>query len=272
MVQEPDPSEIRIWDAIENHLISPFHYYGIFDDTELTEISWRNGKYDASALTNLYTANHLWARRVISEVREKFGELSSLKALGFCVTIEHAQFMANQFQRAGIRAKSITSKTSPEEREQLKTDFQNGKLQILFTVDLFNEGVDIPEVNGILMLRPTESATIFLQQLGRGLRKTETKRLVTVLDFVGNHNKEFRFDLRLRKLLGRTRKELESDIENDFPFLPSGCHFELERKAKEVVLRNVKNALPNTWKHCVEELRSLGDVSFKTTYMKQDLM
>ena len=132
---------------------------------------------------------------------------------------------------------------------------------MLFTVDLFNEGVDVPSIDTVLMLRPTESATIFLQQLGRGLRRFEGKDVLTVLDFVGHQRQEFRFDLRYRRLLGRTRRELIQDINEDFPYLPAGCHLELDAVARRIVLDNIRHALPTTWRQRVQELRELGNVS-----------
>ena len=128
---------------------------------------------------------------------------------------------------------------------------------------MFNEGVDIPAIDVVLMLRPTDSATIFLQQLGRGLRKSEQKDVLTVLDFVGHQNKAFRFDLRYRRMLGRSRRQLVSDIQQEFPYLPAGCQIELDHVSREIILSNVKNALPSTWKQRVQELRELGDVSLR---------
>ena len=107
-------------------------------------------------------------------------------------------------------------------------------------MDLFNEGVDLPAIDTVLMLRPTESATIFLQQLGRGLRRFDGKDVLTVLDFVGHQAKEFRFDLRYRRMLGRSRTELVDDIEQDFPYLPAGSRLQLDRVAREIVLDNIR--------------------------------
>ena len=127
----------------------------------------------------------------------------------------------------------------------------------MFSVDLFNEGVDVPAVDTVLMLRPTESPTLFLQQLGRGLRRAPGKGFCTVLDFVGTHRREFRFDRRYRALLGGTRRELERTVQQQFPFLPAGCHVQLDQKATEIVLRSLREAIPSRWPSKVEELRSL---------------
>lgn len=257
--------ELRLWDALEQGLLSPFHYFGIHDGTDLSGVTWRRGTgYDAGELTNVYTADDIWTSKVIAAVGDKIGDPKRMRALGFCVSIEHAEFMADRFRTAGINALAVTSNTSATDRAAALSSLRNGDTQVLFTVDLFNEGVDIPQIDVVLMLRPTESATIFLQQLGRGLRQSKDKDVLTVLDFVGLQGKEFRFDLRYRRLLGRTRKELERDIEEEFPYLPAGCHLELDAVASRIVLDNIRHALPTTWKQRVQELRELGDVSLPT--------
>ncbi len=257
--------ELRLWDALEQGLLSPFHYFGIHDGTDLSGVTWRRGRgYDIAELTNVYTADDMWTSKVIAAVSEKIGEPKQMRALGFCVSIEHAEFMAKRFETAGITALDITSKTTATDRSDALTNLRTGKVQVLFTVDLFNEGVDIPEIDVVLMLRPTESATIFVQQLGRGLRQSRNKDVLTVLDFVGHQGKEFRFDLRYRRLLGRTRLELERDIKDEFPYLPAGCHLELDAVARDIVLNNIRNALPTTWKQRVQELRELGDIPLPT--------
>ena len=256
--------ELRLWDALEQGLLSPFHYFGIHDSSDLSGVKWRRGRgYDSEQLTNIYTGDDLWVSKVLQSVNDKIGDPKSMKALGFCVSIDHAKFMAERFNQSGIRSKSLTSKTPGDERRQALSDLRSGQLQVLFTVDLFNEGVDIPAVDVVLMLRPTESATIFLQQLGRGLRRSDGKDVLTVLDFVGNQSQEFRFDLRYRSMLGRTRRELEDDIVQDFPYLPAGCELSLDAVAREIVLKNVRNALPTSWRDRVRELKDLGATSLK---------
>jgi hypothetical protein len=163
--------------------------------------------------------------------------------------------MADKFNRAGIVSVAISAETGEEERRDALEGLQEGRMRMVFSVDLFNEGVDVPAVDALLMLRPTESGTLFLQQLGRGLRKREGKTVCTVLDFVGLHRAEFRFDMRLRALLGGSRSDVEWQVENGFPFLPAGCHMELDRKASEIVLRSIRLALPTRWNQKVLEMR-----------------
>ena len=257
--------ELRLWDALEQELLTPFHYFGIHDSTDLTNITWRRGKgYDVTELYNLYTGNDIWVAKVLQALVDKISDPSRMRALGFCVSIQHAEFMADRFQRAGIEALAITSKTADNNRRDAINKLRDGKLNILFTVDLFNEGVDIPAVDVVLMLRPTESATIFLQQLGRGLRRADNKDVLTVLDFVGHQRAQFRFDLRYRRMLGRSRRQIESDIKHDFPYLPAGCRIDLDEVTRGIVLKNIKDSLPTLWKRRVEELRSLGDTSLSS--------
>ena len=253
--------ELRLWDALEQELLSPFHYFGIHDGTDLRDVSWRRGRgYDTDELTTKYIEERYWAAQVLQSVQDKVASPSAMRALGFCVSVAHARFMAESFEAAGLRAVAVTGVTPAGEREAALRDLRDGSIQVLFTVDLFNEGVDVPAIDTVLMLRPTESATVFLQQLGRGLRRTRGKDVLTVLDFVGQQRAEFRFDLRYRRLLGRSRKELERDLEQDFPYLPAGCHLELDPVARDIVLKNIRASLPSTWRRRVEELRELGDV------------
>jgi superfamily II DNA or RNA helicase/HKD family nuclease len=255
-------AELRVWDAIDQQYLVPFSYFGVHDGTDLREVPWRRGSgYDPSALTNVLTADHAWARRVVEQLRLKTGDPHAVKALGFCVTIAHARFMADQFRAVGISAVAVWGDSPMDERTAALRDLAAGKVNVVFTVDLFNEGVDVPSVDTLLLLRPTESPTLFLQQLGRGLRRARGKALCTVLDFVGNHRREFRFDRRLRALLGGSRRDVERQIERDFPFLPAGCHMELDPVARDIVLRSIRQALPSDWRTKCEELRLLGDVT-----------
>jgi hypothetical protein len=165
--------------------------------------------------------------------------------------------MARHFNAHGIRSVAIWGDSPKSERESALKDLAAGRVNVVFSVDLFNEGIDIPVLDTVLLLRPTESPTLFLQQLGRGLRKAPDKSYCTVLDFVGTHRKEFRFDRRYRALLGGSRRDLERAVQLGFPFLPAGCHMQLDRKASEIVLRSLRDAIPSQWPAKVDELRSL---------------
>jgi len=252
-------AELRLWDAIGQQHLAPFMYFGIHDGLDLREIPWRRGRdsgYDLEALSAVYTSSDAWARLVVQQVAQH-AEPASMRCLGFCVSIDHARFMARHFTSNGIAAVAVWGDSPRPEREAALRDLAEGRVQVVFSVDLFNEGIDVPSVDTVLMLRPTESPTLFLQQLGRGLRRAKDKAFCTVLDFVGTHRQEFRFDRRYRALLGGTRRDIERAVELRFPFLPAGCHMELDQKASEIVLRSLRDAIPSRWPAKVDELRSL---------------
>jgi superfamily II DNA or RNA helicase len=251
-------AELRLWDAIDQQRLVAFIYYGIHDGLDLRDIPWRRGRgYDPSGLSNLLTANDFQAKFVLKELEHRVDDLARMRVLGFCVSVEHARFMARVFRDAGVSATAIWSDTPDFERRGALADLASRRVNAVFSVDLFNEGIDVPAVDTLLMLRPTDSPTLFLQQLGRGLRRSIGKSVCTVLDFVGHHRKEFRFDRRFRALLGGTRKELTSQVEAGFPFLPAGCHMELDRVAADIVLESIRNAVPSRWTERVEALRGL---------------
>ena len=236
----------------------PFVYYGIHDDVDLREIPWRRGRgYDVEALSNLLTSNDAWANQVLAQLVERVDDAREIRALGFCVSVDHARFMAPVFNRAGVAA-AVWADSPAEERRSALSDLAARRVNVVFSVDLYNEGIDVPTVDTLLLLRPTDSPTLFLQQLGRGLRLCHGKTVCTVLDFVGHHRKEFRFDRRFRALLGGSRKELVEQIRSGFPFLPAGCHMELDPVASEDVLENIREAIPSRWTARVEELRSMA--------------
>jgi superfamily II DNA or RNA helicase len=251
-------AELRLWDAIEQHRLCPFQYYGIHDGISLRDVPWRRGRgYDIDELTNVLTADDARAHLVAKQLQEHVSDVSRMRALGFCVSVKHALFMTRVFNKIGIASVAVSGETDSNLRIQALRDLEAGRTSIVFSVDLFNEGVDVPSVDTVLLLRPTESATLFLQQLGRGLRKHPSKSACTVLDFVGQHRKEFRFDQRFRALLGGSRADVIEQIEKGFPFLPAGCHMQLDRVASEIVIDSIRRAIPSRWAAKVEELRSM---------------
>lgn len=251
-------AELRLWDAIDQGRLTPFIYYGVHDGLDLTSIPWKRGQgYEVEALSNLYTSSEVWARLVLAQLHLHANDSNKMRCLGFCVSIEHARFMAKHFNESGISAVAVWGDSSWAERRDALRQFADGTIRVIFSVDLFNEGIDLPDVDTILMLRPTESATLFMQQLGRGLRKSTKKTVCTVLDFVGTHRSEFRYDQKLRALVGGSRKELENAVMSGFPHLPAGCHMQLDRKSTEIILKSLRAAVPSAWKAKVAELREM---------------
>ena len=252
-------AELRLWDAIDQHKLVPFSYFGVSDSLDLSEIPWTRGRgYDTTALTSVITSTDVWARQVLKQCAEYLGPLNRVRALGFCVSVEHAHYMARIFAEYGVAARAVDGSTPAAEREDALRALAAGSVNVVFSVDLFNEGVDVPAVDTLLMLRPTDSPVLFVQQLGRGLRKAEGKTLCTVLDFVGQHRREFRFDRRLSGLLGGTRRQIEKQVELGFPFLPAGCQMQLEPVARERILASIRTSVPSRRADRARELALLA--------------
>lgn len=253
-------TELRLWDALDQGLVSPFQYFGIHDGTDLSAVDFVNGRYDVATLEKVYTADHVRANIVLRAIAEHVRSPRSMRALGFCVSVPHAEFMAAFFREKGLAALAVHSDTSDDERRRALQNLRDGTVNVVFAKDLFNEGIDVPAVDTVLFLRPTESATIFLQQLGRGLRLEENKVCLTVLDFIGNAHKKFRFVDRFRAVTRGTRASVRRAIEDGFPHLPSGCDIRLDNESHAVVLANVRAAVTNAWPEMARDLRELGDV------------
>lgn len=256
-------SELRLWDALDADLLVPFHYFGVSDDVDLSQLEWKRGNYDTNQLSALYTGNDARAAKVIRELRDKVTSTDQMRAIGFCVSVQHAHYMAEVFNRAGIASVAVDGTTDNADREEALRRLGKREINCIFAVDLFNEGLDLPQVDTILLLRPTQSATIFLQQLGRGLRRAEGKAVLTVLDFIGQQRREFRFDLRYRALTGYGRKELEKAVEGEFPYLPSGSQIVLDRVAQKVVLDNIKAQLRFNRAQLVRDIASYAETELE---------
>jgi superfamily II DNA or RNA helicase/HKD family nuclease len=261
-------SELRLWKALDQGLLSPFHYFGV-GGPDLTGVRWANGRYVTDELSNVYTANDAFALRVRQELQRRVRDVHSMRALGFCVDIAHAEHMARKFSESGLAARAVSAATSPRERDAALAALKGGSIQVLFSVDLFNEGVDLPDVDTVMFLRPTESATVFLQQLGRGLRKSQKKECLTVLDFIGNANRKFRFDQRFRAVVGGTRREILREVQQGFPSLPSGCVIELDRQSQESVLENIKAAIGLGRRELINDLKQLGPETTLTSFLER---
>lgn len=242
-------AELRLQEAIERKLLSPFHYFCVTDPVSLKNVRWERGKYDQKQLDNLYVFEAAQAERRVDNIMQAIerycGDLADIIGIGFCVSQYHAAYMSDQFNKAGIPSEYLISESKTEIRNTIQQRLVSREIKFVFVVDLYNEGVDIPEVNTIMLLRPTESLTVYLQQLGRGLRLCEGKEALTVLDFVGQANGQFNFAERYRALLGRTRRSVEYEIEHGFIHLPRGCSIQMERQAQEYVLENIRNTINN---------------------------
>jgi len=229
-----------LFEGISSGLLAPFHYYGIHDESvDYKEVPWRNGRFDPEALSNKL-ATLARARHALTQWRAKVQK----RTLAFCVSTRHADYMADHFTRAGVSAAAVYA-GSELGRAQALEKLEDGSLQVVFSVDLFNEGVDLPSIDTVLMLRPTESKILFLQQLGRGLRRHEGKQQLVVLDFIGNHQA---FLGKPQALFGvgatfKALAEFGRKAEKNALELPNGCYVNYDLSIVEF-LKSLDSAGP----------------------------
>lgn len=249
-------AELRLWSALDRQLLCPFEYFGLADNVDLREVAWTRGGYDRDGLAERYDRNERRARLVLHQLQERVGSLRAVRALGFCVSTAHAEFMAKVFCEAGVPALAVHGETAAEVRAGAGRRLESYEVNVLFTCDLYNEGVDLPFVDTLLLLRPTTSPVLFTQQLGRGLRRYNDKESCLVLDFIGQHRAEYRLDAVYAALTGLPRASVAAAARQGFPVLPSGCTLQLDPVAREVVLRALESSA--TERRLVQALRELA--------------
>lgn len=262
-------AEIRLPQALQAGLLTPFQYLCISDDTDLSDDSlWSGQKYNIERLADKLCAKTR-ARLIVDALHKYLADEYTCRALCFCVNKRHADFMAEQLRLYGFNAQSLTSDTLADERKQLAKDLREGTLHYLCVVDIFNEGVDIPEIDTVLFLRPTESLTIFLQQLGRGLRLSAGKTELTVLDFVAQANRKYDFASRFRALTLQPEKNIQKQIKEGFTLLPLGCSIVMEKKARQYILDNITSAIYNK-NRIVKEINSYVTIPTLTHFLENN--
>jgi superfamily II DNA or RNA helicase len=262
--------ELRLWEAIDRGYLAPFQYFGIADSVDFSSVTWRRGGYDTAELDNVVTGDAVRARRAAEAVAHCHASPQAMRALGFCVSVAHANYMASEFSRHGFESEAITGDTPEPDRQRALQRLRLGQLRCIFSVDVLGEGVDVPNVDTVILLRPTQSATVFSQQIGRGLRLSEEKAGLTIIDLIGQQHRRFRFEDRLRALVDETNGSIQRQAQEDFRYLPSGCSMLLDEKSREIVLENLRLAATATqWRTLAEELSELGDVDLDT-WARQD--
>lgn len=247
--------ELRLWQALDLQLLCPFEYYACDDETDFSSVPW-NAPGETAVIDRLVTGNDMRARMVIHEWQRLAGSLSQSRALVFCVSVGHARFMTGRLNAAGIPAECVVGDSSAEDRRAAPERLARGEINAIVTCDLYNEGVDLPFVNTLLLLRPTQSPVLFQQQIGRGLRLHPSKENCLILDFVGRYREDFRFDRLLSSLTGLHRAQLPIEAENDFPSLPSGCFIHLQRQARERILDSLRRLVQQNWRRLCTELQT----------------
>ncbi len=252
--------ELRLWQAVDQGFLVPFQYFGVADGTDLRELTWRRGGYASDELSKLLTGDDMRVAKLLEAVRRIVLDPGRMRALGFCVSKEHAHYMARKFTEAGLESIALTGDDSNEVRGRSLSELKAGKLRCVFSVEVLGEGVDVPDVDTVLLLRPTASATVFTQQLGRGLRRARGKSSLTVIDLIGQQHRGFRFEDRLRAILDSRRGKIVKQVEDEFPFLPAGCTIDLDRQSREIILDNLKSAARRSrWSMLVDDLRGEPD-------------
>lgn len=254
--------DFRLNEAIEKSLIAPFHYFGISDIV----IDYKDVKLEElSRLAKLLCVNKR-VDFIIEKMLFYGNDGDKRKALAFCVNQSHAKYMCEKFNKRGFNSICLLSEDSIEKREEIIKRVQDEKdsLEIIFSVDIFNEGVDIPKINTILMLRPTTSSTIFIQQLGRGLRKVKEKQFLTVLDFIGNHNRAY---LVTFALLGKRiidKDSIKLALNNSFANLSNNTFISMDKISKEIILKQLEEENFNSFKYLKEQYFEFKNI-IKTT-------
>jgi len=270
----PDGSpavELRLWHALDLQLLSPFEYYGCDDDTDFSEVPW-DKPGEREAIDKLVTGNDVRARLVIDEWRRLTGDPKRSKALVFCVSVAHAEFMTRKFNQAGFPSLCVVGSTDSDIRRQAPERLARGELCALVTCDLYNEGVDLPSVDTLLLLRPTQSPVLFQQQIGRGLRLYEGKQSCLVLDFVGRYRVDFRFDRLLSAITGLSRGQMIDAVEKGFSSLPAGCHIQLQQFTRKQILQSLRTALNQSWRRLRAELQSYVALRGRATVQLADFL
>lgn len=273
--------EIRLRQALEYNLICPFHYFGI-TDAEGIDYSKITAEPGTSEYTDAIAKMLMVGHRVdyIIEKMNFYGhDGQKAKVLGFCQTIKHAKYMAEEFCKRGIPSVALSSEDNKSIDERIaftkRLENDDDELEVIFTVDLFNEGIDIPSVNTILMLRPTESSIIFIQQLGRGLRKLAEKEFVTVLDFIGNYNKSFLMAIALNGKQNFDKDSLKVEVETDFADLPNGTYIHMDKITKQQILHQLESERFMSMKYMKESYLNFkhvcgGKIPLLIDYLKHD--
>lgn len=256
----PDGSpavELRLWTALDLQLLAPFEYYGCDDETDFSEVPWDRAGETAALEGLLITDNTRRARLIVDEWQRLSGNAHVSRALVFCVSVAHAEYMTKYFNNVGLPSVCVVGSTSKADREAAPRKLQQGTICAIVTCDMYNEGIDIPEVNVILLLRPTQSPVLFQQQIGRGLRLVQGKDACLVLDFVGRFRTDFRIDTLYRAITGLSRAGLVEALEHGFTKLPPGCHIHLDKQPRDRILNAIKSFSTFSWKNLTAELHHL---------------
>lgn len=244
--------EVRLHEALDEELVIPFHYFGITDieEIDLSDVAID----DVAEITKRLKVNER-VDFIIENMLFYSHDGQKRKCLGFCASIDHAAFMSQEFNRKGFKSIALNGSDSSAQREKYihRLEDDHDELEFISTVDIFNEGIDIPSVNTVLMLRPTNSPIVFIQQLGRGLRKLKNKKFLTVLDFIGNHSKTFLIAIALNGSRYYDKESLKVAISTGFANIPGNTHIQMDKISQERILAQIDQENFFSMKYLKEE-------------------
>ncbi|MCT2534774.1 DEAD/DEAH box helicase family protein [Aquibacillus koreensis] len=226
--------QLHFIEAIQNGWLAPFHYYGVYDDTDYSQISWLGTKYDQAELLAVQLRDE-----TANNVLEAWEKHKQTRTIGFCSSIKQAQFLSGYFNNQGYKTIALHSQSSLNRNDAINK-LQRGEIDIIFTVDLFNEGVDIPPVDTLLFVRPTESLTVFTQQVGRGLRLFEGKDQCNIIDLIGNYRNA---DIKL-SLFDTERNQEKGKKREVVPVVPSECEINLDVMVIDLLKELTRKRMP----------------------------
>ncbi len=242
--------------------LSPFQYYGVLDDIDYSQIRWLGTKYDREQLTAEQLQEDR-AQHIFTEWKEK----RQTRTIGFCSSIKQAEFLANYFNNQGVKAISLTGQSTKQVRSQAINQLERLEIEVIFTVDLFNEGIDIPSVDTLLFARPTESLVIFTQQIGRGLRTFSGKDHCVIIDLIGN----YRYAETKLKVFNQDRENRDKNIVQTNPVVPCGCSFELDTEVINLIEELRKKTSPIKQKVYFDYLETKRKLGRRPTYKEAHL-
>lgn len=271
----PDGSpaaELRLWDALDQQLLAPFEYYAVEDPTDFSNVQWGKPLREKQDLNAIVLADRQRANVVANAAAKYVDNPETMRALGFCVSVDHAELMAKHFNLLGIPSATAHGEMPADARSSLRRKLESGEIKAIFSCDLYNEGIDLPFVNTVLLLRPTDSPVVFTQQIGRGLRLWPMKHSCLILDFVGQFGRSYRFDRLWRSVSGLSRRELIDAIDSGFNSLPPGCVIQFDRKSREIVLANLRSTTAQQWNQLTNELRSYHQLKRGDGYLISDFV
>lgn len=252
---------IHFIDAIQRNWLSPFHYYGVYDDTDYSQIRWLGTGYDEEELSRVQLREEMAEKILQAWIVRK-----QTRTIGFCSTVRQANFLSNYFAKAGYRSIALSGTTPRNNRMAARTQLESGQLDIIFTVDLFNEGVDIPTVDTLLFARPTESIAVFTQQIGRGLRLAEGKSHCVIIDLIGNYRNA---DTKLTVFTPDSTDKVELiTIQTSLPEL---CAFNLETEIIDLVKKMARKAASHKQRLIYEYFRLKEEMGTRPTYLDYHL-